>query len=593
MSDVLLTKTQRTAAKRLMPRAGPSSSQAKPLTNAETGTVPFAGIVSTKMGLSPLPGFEKAVHPVADHPSPTWPDVATTLIPEKIVVRRPSRARRIIGTQGLVAILVCMSQVAVQEAPAWGLSMVVHMVTLVTMAIVVVPSTIPHNAQHLVVAPPEQQQIEVVKDISDRQPDTLDETPETEILAMDSNVDQEAVAFESIGDLQAAPAAMDATPLGPDGMPEEDIMAMVHAYGNAYSDRSMSGKVQEVKREGGSEASEKCVVNALRWLANHQMPDGGWSFDLALCPSCHGQCRDSGKLAEARNAATGLALLPFLGRGDTHKESKRYKATINNGLTFLINRMQVGPRGGALNEPGGNMYSQGIATIAICEAYAMTNDRKLLLPAKAALNFIASSQDPKGGGWRYQPRERGDTSVLGWELMALKSGLMANLDIPRNFSQKASRFLDSVQSDGGAVRLSIAGHGQRRHRCHRPSLPHVSRLEAGQPGVAARRALAEQARPLGRKHVLQLLRHPSHAPLGRRGMEDLESADARPVDPFASKAGPRRGKLVHRQRRHGCGSWRPSLLHGYGRDDPRNLLPPHAHLPPPEHRAGLPRLRTN
>ena len=128
-----------------MPRAGPSSPQAKPLTNAETGTVPFAGIVSTKMGLSPLPGFEKAVHPAADHPSPTWPDVATTLIPEKVVVRRPSRARRIIGTQGLVAILVCMSQVAVQEAPAWGLSMVVHMVTLVTMAIVVVPSTIPHN----------------------------------------------------------------------------------------------------------------------------------------------------------------------------------------------------------------------------------------------------------------------------------------------------------------------------------------------------------------------------------------------------------------------------------------------------------------
>jgi hypothetical protein len=348
---------------------------------------------------------------------------------------------------GLVAILVCMSQVAVQEAPAWGLSMVVHMVTLVTMAIVVVPNGVPHNAQHIVVAPPEEQQIEEVKDISDRQPDTLDETPETEILVIDSNVDQEAVAFDSIGDLQAAPAAMDATPLGPDGMTKEDVFTMVRALGNAYSDRGMSGKVQEVKREGGSEASEKCVVNALKWLANHQMPDGGWSFNLALCPSCHSQCRDSGKLAEARNAATGLALLPFLGRGDTHKQSKRYKATINNGLMFLVNRMH----GGALNEPGGNMYAQGIATIAICEAYAMTKDRKLLLPAKAALNFIASSQDPKGGGWRYQPREKGDTSILGWELMALKSGLMANLNIPRNFSRKASLFLDSVQSDGGAL----------------------------------------------------------------------------------------------------------------------------------------------
>jgi hypothetical protein len=205
--------------------------------------------------------------------------------------------------------------------------------------------------------------------------------------------------------------------------------------------------VQEVEREGGTEASEKCVASALKWLANHQMPDGGWSFDLSLCPSCHAQCRDSGKLAEARNAATGLALLPFLGSGQTHKASKKYKATINNGLMFLVNRMHRG----ALNEPGGNMYSHGIATIAICEAYAMTNDKNLLLPARAALNFVARSQDPKGGGWRYQPREQGDTSVLGWQLMAMKSGQMAGLSVPRGASKKASLFLDSVQSDGGAL----------------------------------------------------------------------------------------------------------------------------------------------
>ena len=73
---------------------------------------------------------------------------------------------------------------------------------------------------------------------------------------------------------------------------------------------------------------------------------------------------------------------------------------------FLVSQMGIGTQRGALNEPGGNMYSHGIATIAICEAYAMTNDRKLLLPAKAALNFLASSQDPKGGGWRCQPRSR-------------------------------------------------------------------------------------------------------------------------------------------------------------------------------------------
>jgi hypothetical protein len=428
MLGVLLVKRRRKAVKRLAPRAGPTSRQP----------------------VSP-PNSDATVRAAADFPPFTQPDIPTTLIPEK---PRRSNRTRILGMHGLVAVIVCMCQVAVQEAPAWGLSMVVHMVTLVTMAMVAVPDTLPCKAKHIIVAPPEEQQVEEVQDFSDRQPATLDETSEAEIVtidSLDSNVGQEAVAFDGSDELQGTPATIDTRPLGQDSLPQIDLMTLVRSYGNAFSDRSMSGNMQDLKREGGSEASERCVLNALKWLANHQMPDGGWSFDLALSPSCHGQCRDSGKLGEARNAATGLALLPFLGSGQTHKDSKRYKSTIRNGLMFLINRMQMGPQGGALNEPGGNMYAHGIATIAICEAYAMTKDRKLLLPAKAALAFVASSQDPKGGGWRYQPREKGDTSVLGWELMALKSGLMANLTIPRNFSRKASLFLDSVQSDGGAL----------------------------------------------------------------------------------------------------------------------------------------------
>jgi hypothetical protein len=429
MLKVPLVKRSLRATERLQPRRGPRPLQAEP-----------------------SPPTDTILPPDADLPPLTRPDIPTSLIPEK--PRRRSNRTRLLGTNGMVAVLFCMSQVAVQEAPAWGLSMVVHMVTLVTMAMVAVPNTIPCKAKHIIVAPPQEQQVEEIQDFSDKQPETLDESSEAEMVmveSIDSNVGQEAVAFDSGDDLQGTPPAMDTTPLGRDNVPQIDLMTAVRASGSAYSDRSMSGRLQELMREGGSEASEKCVLNALKWLANHQMPDGGWNFDLGESPSCHGQCRDAGKMAEARNAATGLALLPFLGSGQTHRDSGKYKATIRNGLMFLINRMQMGPQGGALNEAGGNMYSHGIATIAICEAYAMTKDRKLLLPAKAALAFVASSQDPKGGGWRYQPREKGDTSVLGWELMALKSGLMANLTIPRNFSRRASMFLDSVQSDRGAL----------------------------------------------------------------------------------------------------------------------------------------------
>jgi hypothetical protein len=96
-------------------------------------------------------------------------------------------------------------------------------------------------------------------------------------------------------------------------------------------------------------------------------------------------------------------------------------------------------------------YSHPLAAIALCEAYAMTQDPKLREPAQLALNYIAWSQDPVGGGWRYVPRAPGDTSVLGWQLMALKSGHMGYLQVDPKTIQGATRFLDSVQGRGGAT----------------------------------------------------------------------------------------------------------------------------------------------
>jgi beta-lactamase regulating signal transducer with metallopeptidase domain len=203
-------------------------------------------------------------------------------------------------------------------------------------------------------------------------------------------------------------------------------------------------------RQRATDSSEKAIVTAMRWLANHQLHDGSWSFDHTLCPTCRGQCRNPGTLVESRNAATSLALLPLLGCGQTHLEGK-YKTTIRRGLTYLVDHMRVGAQGSALNEHGGNMYAHGLASLALCEAYAMTQDKDLLAPAQAALDFISFAQDPKGGGWRYKPRDKGDTSVSGWQLMALRSGQMAGLRVAPLTVRRASAFLDSVQSDEGAA----------------------------------------------------------------------------------------------------------------------------------------------
>ena len=97
------------------------------------------------------------------------------------------------------------------------------------------------------------------------------------------------------------------------------------------------------------------------------------------------------------------------------------------------------------------MYSHGLAAITICEAYAMTHDPDLLQPAQLALNFIVYAQDPRGGGWRYKPKEPGDTSVVGWQLMALKSGAMGNLQVPQQTFRLANSFLESVSAPKSAA----------------------------------------------------------------------------------------------------------------------------------------------
>jgi hypothetical protein len=217
---------------------------------------------------------------------------------------------------------------------------------------------------------------------------------------------------------------------------------------SAFATRHPSKRGELVRKYGGSDESEAAVDDALKWLAEHQMADGGWNFDYRG-GRCAGRCDHAGTMDTARNAATAMALLSMLGAGQTHEEGK-YAKQVAAGLKYLLENIKVQDDRGTFEEPGGNMYSHGLATLALCEAYGMTRDSKLLDPAKSAINHIIYAQDPIGGGWRYQPRQPGDTSVLGWQLAALRSGQTAHLNVPADTLKGANGFLDTVSTDDGA-----------------------------------------------------------------------------------------------------------------------------------------------
>ena len=199
---------------------------------------------------------------------------------------------------------------------------------------------------------------------------------------------------------------------------------------------------------GATPESEAAVERGLNWLVAHQFNNGSWHFDFTQDGgACNGYCRNPGTNGSS-TGATAMALLAFYGAGYTHRAGP-HQEPLNRGLYYLVRRMLQTEHGGDLQE--GTMYAQGLSTIALCEAYAMSGDEDLRPYAEQAIRFILYAQDKKGGGWRYSPGEPGDTTMHGWQLMALKSASLAGLSVPSPAWHRAGDFLDSVQADGGAA----------------------------------------------------------------------------------------------------------------------------------------------
>lgn len=188
-----------------------------------------------------------------------------------------------------------------------------------------------------------------------------------------------------------------------------------------------------IAKNGGNPVSEAAVAAGLAWLARKQLKDGSWEFD--------GSSKD-------KIAATGLALLPFLAAGETHRYGTKYKDTVRKGLEWLTSRVGSG---GGFNGTN-SMYSHAIATVALCEAAGMTKDPAVKAKASMAVSYIVGAQG-RNGSWGYTgpaPSE-GDTSIVGWQIQALVSAKMAEIrfDVDKVF-KNANRFLESVSTDSGS-----------------------------------------------------------------------------------------------------------------------------------------------
>jgi hypothetical protein len=214
-----------------------------------------------------------------------------------------------------------------------------------------------------------------------------------------------------------------------------------------YALRHPENRLQQVVARGGSQESELAVDEALAWLVARQKPDGHWDAAESGAGREHyvlGHDRQ-GAGRDADNALTGLALLVFLGAGHTHRDGE-HRDVVARGLNFLV---QSQDRSGHLAGRASlfaHMYSHGIATLAVSEAFALTGDPALRRSVEAAIGYSVRAQDPTTGSWRYRPGEPGDMSQFGWQVMALKSAQLGGVQVPPETFARANHFVDLCSS---------------------------------------------------------------------------------------------------------------------------------------------------
>jgi hypothetical protein len=213
-----------------------------------------------------------------------------------------------------------------------------------------------------------------------------------------------------------------------------------------YALRGASGRLGLVALQGGSAETEAAVAAALGWLAKAQSADGRWDANRFGAGQEHAVLgHDRG--GAGRNADTGisaLALLALLGGGQSHEHGE-YQLTVRRGLEFLLRSQAVDGNLCGQSTFYAQMYCHSMATFALAEALAMTGDDRLKSAIVKAVEFSLRAQHPAAGGWRYKPGDTGDTSQLGWQMMALVSAERAGVDVGPHTWMRIGRFLKSVR----------------------------------------------------------------------------------------------------------------------------------------------------
>jgi hypothetical protein len=242
-----------------------------------------------------------------------------------------------------------------------------------------------------------------------------------------------------------------------------DVMGGGGGGGGKYGHRK-GGRLKLTTEGGGGKTTEDAVLEALKWLARHQNPDGSWAV-MGYVRQCSATCSPNPGEESFDAGVTGLSLLAFLGAGYSHLSKDTYDGicfgdVVRKGLQWLMARQD--PEGCIGSRSADKyMYNHTICALAMTEAYGLTGSSLFRDNAQKAVDFTIAAQNP-GKAWRYGYKcGDNDSSVSGWAVMVLKSGELSGLVFPPSGYEGTRRWYDEVtESSYGRVGYNAPNTGK-------------------------------------------------------------------------------------------------------------------------------------
>lgn len=324
------------------------------------------------------------------------------------------------------------------------------------------------------------------------------EVPETEVEVEVEEVTEEVVEEEVVEVTEEAevpneePVELEMSDVQGAGLDGPDGPPMVMGVGSSgfsggggglpggYGNRTGKGRKNAGRRYGAGSAVENAIDRALKWLHYHQEPDGSWNAAQAFAPG------EKVPSYGRPDAATGLALLAFLGNGVSEKMGPGpYRKSVTKGIRNLLDQLEKKP--GLGNTWDGQNYNRAIVLMALSEAliFGSSDETRQKAETLAEILLARCMNEPmpsgldheKGSNYGISTKEAKtgkmaiyDMSMGGWFELALKSAKSANLKAVKTqlahdfFDQYKDWIKDEMTNDStGKARYRTGGDYARKN----------------------------------------------------------------------------------------------------------------------------------